>query len=462
MKKIHFTGICGTLMGNFALYMKEKGYEVKGSDHGIYPPMSDLLNQNEIHIYDGYTKENLTWNPDLIVIGNAMSRGNAEVEEILKKRLNFVSVPELIRNEMIAKNDCIVISGTHGKTTTSSMIAKVFFECGKDPSFIIGGVPEGFSTGFRSGEGGVVILEGDEYDTAFFDKRSKFLHYFPNYLIINNIEFDHADIFNSLDDIILSFQRLVNIVPENGLIIVNGDDANALEAVKFSRAEVVKFGMSENCDYRICNIDRSDSFVAFDLYHNMKLLDSLMLPVCGDYQLYNFTASYIISTLYPLEREEVKKALFRFKNVKRRMDEKGLVNGGIVIEDFAHHPTAVKNVLNEVKRKYPDKKIIACFESRSNTSVRNIFQKEITESLSLADIILIGKINRPERFTDKTILDLNKVKDHLSEIGKEIQVSLDSEEIAKYLNSNMDSDKLCLIMTNGEFGDLITKLKLEK
>lgn len=461
IKKIHFIGICGTLMGNFAVFLKEAGFEVRGSDKNFYSPMSELLIGNNIFTYQSFADSNLSWMPDLIIIGNSISRGNVEAEFVLNNRLNYFSLPEAIKYFFIKNKKSIVVSGTHGKTTTTSMISDLFNQANQDPSYIIGGIPIGYDSGFKSGISDIVVLEGDEYDTAFFDKRSKFLHYKPYILIINNIEFDHADIFNSLDDILLSFKRVVNIVPENGHIIANFDNDNVIKAIEKSFSEIESFGMSLKCKWQIKNIYDKDKYTYFSIYKNGKADIELKVTQCGNYQLYNYTAAYITAFLNKIPKSEIKEYLLNFKGVKRRFEKRGTINNCMVIEDFAHHPTAIENVIKEVKKEFPNKKLLAVFEPRSNTSRRNIFQKELTNALTFADFVIIGKINRIELLSKEERLDVNMVIKDINSNNKESAIQIDDiDQIAEKIKNILNKDWVCLIMTNGSFDGLFAKLGL--
>ncbi|MBN2858143.1 MAG: UDP-N-acetylmuramate:L-alanyl-gamma-D-glutamyl-meso-diaminopimelate ligase [Candidatus Delongbacteria bacterium] len=458
IKKIHFIGISGTLMGNAAIYLQRQGYEVRGSDRAFYPPIGDMLKNEKMFIYEGFDENNLDWKPDLVIIGNSISRGNPEAERTLNERMNFMALPELLKYMFIKEKNSIVVSGTHGKTSTTSIISKIFSDAGKDPSYLIGGIPVGSDTGFKHGSGEYFIIEGDEYDTAFFDKRPKFVHYKPHCLIINNIEFDHGDIYRDIDHIKLEFTRLVNIVPSNGLIIANFDEQNVRDVTAKALTPIASFGQGENCKWQIRNIRHECDMTAFDLYDQDELVISPVVRRCGTYQIYNFTASIIASLFYDLDKNTILKTLETFEGVKRRMEYRGKVNGAQLIEDFAHHPTAVRNVLTEVRGQYPDKKIIAAFEPRSNTTKRNIFQNELAEALSIADDVIVGKIDREDQLKSDEKLDMNKLLDDIRVKGKTVVHYDDSSEIAEYIKSKADEDSVILIMTNGSFDGLFTKL----
>ncbi|MFA7123154.1 MAG: Mur ligase family protein [Candidatus Delongbacteria bacterium] len=458
IKKIHFIGISGTLMGNAAIYLQRQGYEVRGSDKAFYPPIGDMLKNEKMFLYEGFDEKNLDWKPDLVIIGNAISRGNPEAERTLNERMNFMALPELLKYMFIKDKNSIVVSGTHGKTSTTSIISKIFTDAGKDPSYLIGGIPVGSDTGFKNGNGDYFIIEGDEYDTAFFDKRPKFVHYKPHCLIINNIEFDHGDIYRDIDHIKLEFSRLVNIVPANGLIIANYDERNVRDVTAKAYTPVASFGQGKDCLWQIRNIRHEDVLSRFDLFKDGELVVSPAVRRCGNYQIYNFTAAIISALFYGLDKAQVVRSVESFQGVKRRMEYRGKVNGAPLIEDFAHHPTAVRNVLTEVRGEFPNKKIIAAFEPRSNTTKRNIFQNELAEALSIADHIIIGKIDREDQLTSDEKLDMKKLLSDIKAKGKNAVQFDDSGDISDYIKSKADADSVILIMTNGSFDGLFKKL----
>ncbi len=458
VKKIHFIGISGTLMGNAAIYLSRQGYEVRGSDKAFYPPIGDMLRNEKMFLYEGFDEKNLDWEPDLVIIGNAISRGNPEAEKTLNDRMNFMALPELLKYMFIGSKNSVVVSGTHGKTSTTSIISKIFTDAGKDPSYLIGGIPVGSDTGFKNGGGDYFIIEGDEYDTAFFDKRPKFVHYKPHCLIINNIEFDHGDIYRDLDHIKLEFTRLVNIVPGNGLIIANYDEQNVRDVTGKAFTPVASFGQSGECLWQIRNVKNEGRETSFDLFKAGEPVISPVVKRCGIYQIYNFTAGIIASLFYGLDKTTILDTLKTFDGVKRRMEHRGFVNGAELIEDFAHHPTAVKNVLAEVRGRYPDKKIIAAFEPRSNTTKRNIFQNELAEALSIADEVVIGKIDREDQLSAEEKLDMNKLLEDIRAKGKTAVHYNESGDIADYIKYSADENSVIIIMTNGSFDGLFKKL----
>jgi len=452
-------------MGNSAVYFKSQGFEVRGSDENFYPPISDLLEENNLKLYKNFSKKNLDWNPDIVIIGNAMSRGNQEVEFTLNNKLNYYSLPQVLSKYFINKKNSIVVTGTHGKTSTTTILAKIFSDAQKSPSYMIGGVAIGETSGFKfNKEGNDVILEGDEYDTAFFDKRSKFLHYKPDYLIINNIEFDHSDIFDNIEQIKLSFTRVINIVPSNGYVIVNIDSPEVNNVIKNLIKEdklfsnLMTFGTNENCDYKIMNISHKQDKSYFELKTKTDILKFEVLS-CGEYQIFNFGASIITSLLNNISLEIIKKSILEFQGVKRRFEFIGKINKADIYEDFAHHPTAIKNVLTDIKRRYKDKKILALFEPRSNTSKKNIFQDELADALSVADEVILGKLDREHLLKENEKLDVDKLFLDLENTNTKAYQIKDPKEIFNKMKTILNENFVCLIMTNGSFDGLFDLIK---
>jgi UDP-N-acetylmuramate: L-alanyl-gamma-D-glutamyl-meso-diaminopimelate ligase len=460
--KIYFIGICGSAMGNAALLMRELGHEVSGSDDNIYPPMSLLLQEKGINILPGYHAKNLDGFNGTVVIGNAMSRGNEEVETVLERRLPFVSMAELIEREVIQGKTSIVVSGTHGKSTTSSLMAWTLQSSGREPSFLIGGVPENFGQGYQARpESEFVVLEGDEYDTAFFDKRSKFLHYLPTTLIVNNIEFDHADIFNSLDEIKLSFKRLTLLVPRNGIIIANADDKNVMEVVENSIAPVVTFGTSDKADLRASSIKYSDHSSIFSVNTGAQPQTRFEIPLLGEFNVRNALAVIAAARHHGISDEEIQHAFSSFKSIKRRMEFKGEFGGVRVYDDFAHHPTAIRATLRALRQKYPRSRVIAMFEPRSNTTRRNIFQKELAQCFVDADIVFISQIARLNLLAPEDRLDPELVMADLRSRGKEAYYLPDATSIAEAVVRIAKSGDVAIVMSNGNFGGIHDLLKQE-
>ncbi|MDB4579026.1 UDP-N-acetylmuramate:L-alanyl-gamma-D-glutamyl-meso-diaminopimelate ligase, partial [Akkermansiaceae bacterium] len=391
-EQFHFIGVCGTAMGSVAAGMAEQGYKVTGSDQAAYPPMSDFLAEKGITICEGYRAENIPDEATTVVIGNAISRGNDEAEAVLDRRLRYQSLPEVLKEHFLRGHRNLVISGTHGKTTTSSMLAWILESAGKNPSFMIGGIPRNFGQGARFTDSEFVVMEGDEYDTAFFDKRSKFLHYLPEVVVINNIEFDHADIFDSLDQIKLSFERQLRVVPRNGLALVNGDDQNCLDVSKDAHCPVKTVGFGENCELRITNVSYLGKTTRFDLGG-----DTYEIPMVGEFNVRNAAMALCSAKFAEISVSEIQKGLASFSGIARRQEERGEVRGVTVVDDFAHHPTAIAQAIKGLRQRYDGRRLWVLFEPRSNTTRRNIFQQDLAEALSEADLVVLPSIPDPEK-----------------------------------------------------------------
>ncbi|KZK73989.1 MAG: UDP-N-acetylmuramate--alanine ligase [Pelodictyon luteolum] len=466
MSSIYFIGIGGTAMASVAVALSRIGHAVTGSDTGLYPPMSTYLDEHNIRYFNGFNPENLKQvMPDMVVVGNAVSRGNEELEYALNEKMELVSMPDLVRRELIGHNTSIVVAGTHGKTTTTSIIAWLLEYGGLKPGFLVGGIPENFGIGCRpSGrsEAGFFVSEGDEYDTAFFDKRSKFLLYRPDIGLINNVEFDHADIFNSLEEIKRSFRLFVNLIPSNGALIVNGDDPAAMEVAAGARCRVETFGLTEGCDWMARNIEVGENGSAFDLYYKGSLERRFHAPLFGNYNITNTVASIAVATLAGMTLQQTAEALPGFLRPKRRMETIGTFEGNItVVEDFAHHPTAIKVTLEAIRERWPQRRIITCFEPRSNTTTRNIFQRELAECFGPAEVVVMGKVHRPERYGPEGSLDTGKLKEALEAEGKTVFLAgADPDDypgdIIRFLHENLHPNDVVLMLTNGSFAGLKT------
>src|SRR3989454_1167662 len=382
IQSVHFVGICGTAMASAAAAMQEKGVKVTGSDQNIYPPMSTFLAERKIEVMSGYAEQNLAHKPDLVVIGNAISRGNPEAEYALDHKLRYCSLPELLKEFFIRGKRSIVVSGTHGKTTSTSLLTWVFQHNGLNPSFLIGGIPNNFTQGARFTDSEWFIIEGDEYDTAFFDKRSKFVHYLPEVVIINNIEFDHADIFENVAAIQLSFKRLINIIPRNGQLFANGDDPNVAPLLNVTHCPVKRFGLGEDNSIHAFNLKLAPTVSEFEI-PSFKFRMNLL----GELNVRNALAVVACAKHCGLKNTQIQSAFDTFKGIKRRMEVRGISGGVTVIDDFGHHPTAIRETLKAVRIKYPNEKVWAVFEPRSNTTRRKVFQTDLVSAFADADTV---------------------------------------------------------------------------
>jgi len=452
----HFSAICGTAMASLAVLLKNRGHRVTGSDENMYPPMSDFLEENRIEVTTPYQAENLQPHPDFVVLGNALSRGNPEVEYALQAHLHYLSMAELLKNEFIRGNCSVVISGTHGKTTTSSLAAHVMEQAGKPTGFMIGGIPENFGTSSRDVEkGGYFVVEGDEYDTSLFDKRSKFFHYLPDRLIINNIEFDHADIFKDIDEIKRSFSLMLRQIPQEGLIIVNGDDDNAMTVAKTGYTPFISFGTGQSCDAIIRNITLADNEPAqlFELIFKDKTY-SLQVPLLGEHNVRNAAAVVLLALNEGINIESIQAALLSFKSVRRRLQLLTTNKQVRVFDDFAHHPTAIAETLKALRNAWPDARIHTIYEARSNTSVRNFHQARMADSFKGADSVTFFKLFREEQIDKSERLDLQKIVAELNETGKSAAIIGELETIVDTCLQRAKAGDIFLVMSNGAFGNI--------
>ena len=449
----HFIGICGTAMGSVAAALQNRGYTITGSDQNVYPPMSDFLIKNNINVSVGHDENNIPDKVDLVVIGNAMSRGNVEVESVLNRKIPYTSLPELIKRYFLQGKRNIVITGTHGKTTTSSIIAHLLNDNGLNPNLMIGGIPLDIGEGGRFTESEFFVIEGDEYDTAFFDKRSKFVHYMPEIVVVNNIEFDHADIFNNIEEIKLSFKRMLNIVPENGIVFVNGDDNDAVEVTENCRAPVIKVGANDDCDFKIENLNLESFNSSFSIKEN-----SYQLPMDGEFNVRNAAMAIAVSDFLNIDQKNIIESVSKFSGIARRQELRGEEKNVKVIDDFGHHPTAIAATIGALKQRYPDSKIWAIFEPRSNTSRRNLLQSELEDSLSQADGVIISEVPNPEKVPDGELLDVESVIENLSSRGKEAFIGLSSDDIVNKLIPLTSSGDTIVVLSNGGFGGIHEKL----
>ena len=449
----HFIGICGTAMGSVAAALQNRGYTITGSDQNVYPPMSDFLIKNNINVSVGHDENNIPDKVDLVVIGNAMSRGNVEVESVLNRKIPYTSLPELIKRYFLQGKRNIVITGTHGKTTTSSIIAHLLNDNGLNPNLMIGGIPLDIGEGGRFTESEFFVIEGDEYDTAFFDKRSKFVHYMPEIVVVNNIEFDHADIFNNIEEIKLSFKRMLNIVPENGIVFVNGDDHDAVEVTENCRAPVIKVGANDNCDFKIENLNLESFNSSFSIKEN-----SYQLPMDGEFNVRNAAMAIAVSDFLNIDQQNIIESVSKFSGIARRQELRGEEKNVKVIDDFGHHPTAIAATIGALKQRYPDSKIWAIFEPRSNTSRRNLLQSELEDSLSQADGVIISEVPNPEKVPDGELLDVESVIENLSSKDKVAFIGLSSDDIVNKLIPLTSSGDTIVVLSNGGFGGIHDKL----
>lgn len=455
-RRVHFLGICGTAMGAVATAMKEQGWIVSGSDNHAYPPMSDFLASRGIEVCSGFRPENLPKEDALIVVGNAISRGNLEVEAVLNRKLNYASLPEVLRAHFLRGRHNIVITGTHGKTTTTSMTAWILEYAGMQPSYLIGGLPANLGQGACLRDRKIskhFVIEGDEYDTAFFDKRSKFLHYLPELLVVNNIEFDHADIFDDLDAIKLSFSRLLNIVPSEGMVLINGDDQNCIDVSANCPAPIVEVGFSENAGNRILHPWQRDGNCGFELFG-----EKFELPMSGEHNLRNAAMAVSAAHFYGIPTGVIRAALLRFEGIKRRQEVRGIVNGITIIDDFGHHPTAIRQTLEGLAQRYAGLRLWALFEPRSNTTRRAIFQHDLPKAFASAHGVVIGEVNRATDLAPEDRLDVDHLVADLHKAGHPSFHEASADKIVERLRPLLQSGDVLVVLSNGAFDGLHEKL----
>jgi UDP-N-acetylmuramate: L-alanyl-gamma-D-glutamyl-meso-diaminopimelate ligase len=453
IKSVHFTGIGGTGMAAAAAAMLEKGFRVTGSDQNVYPPMSTFLAEKKIAVMNGYAEKNLAHKPDLVVIGNAISRGNPEAEFILDHKLRYCSLAALLAEFFIRGKRALVVAGTHGKTTTTSLLAWVFEHNGLNPSFFIGGIPNNLGQGARFTDSEWFVLEGDEYDTAFFDKRSKFIHYQPEVAIINNLEFDHADIFENLDAIKKTFSHFIRLIPRNGLLLGNGDDANLEALLNVTHCPLKKFGLGENNSVRAFNLKLAPTASEFEI-PSFKFHINLV----GELNIRNALAVVAAAKHCGLSNKQIQSAFDTFKGIKRRMEVRGIAGGVTLIDDFGHHPTAIRETLRALRIKYPREKIWAIFEPRSNTTRRNVFQYELAESFADANAVVVSEVARLEQLAAEERLNPEKLMQDLKASGKDAAYLPDVDSIVAHIGKGAQGGDIVCVFSNGGFGGIHGKL----
>lgn len=464
MSSLYFLGIGGTAMASVAVALSHAGHAITGSDTQLYPPMSTYLDDHNIRYFSGFSEKNLkSASPDIIVVGNAISRGNVELEYALDHRLELMAMPDLVRRHLIGRNTSVVVAGTHGKTTTTSLIAWLLDHGGLKPGFLVGGIPENFSIGCRASglsENGFFVTEGDEYDTAFFDKRSKFLLYRPDIAVINNIEFDHADIFDSLEDIKRSFRLFVNLLPRNGTLLVNGDDPVAVEIASRAFCRVERFGMKTESEWSASNITADSEATSFDIFYQAALLGTLCVPLFGSHNIMNALAAAAAATRSGLSFDAISRGMPLFLRPKRRMEIIGTFPGNItLVEDFAHHPTAVRVTLEALGELFTGRRIVTCFEPRSNTTTRNIFQQELAECFGPASVVVMGRVHRPDRYKPEECLDTGLLRNELQKQGKTVFLAGETPsgypgDIVAFLDNQLMEGDVVVLLSNGSFGNL--------
>ncbi len=451
--RFHFTGICGTAMGAVAAAMKQRGFTVTGSDANVYPPMSDFLRGQGITLSEGYAEENIPADTDVVIIGNAISRGNPEAEAALDRKLLYHSLPEVMKEFFLRGKRNFVVSGTHGKTTTSAMLAWIFKNAGRDPGYMIGGLPKNLGHGAHFTDSEFNVLEGDEYDTAFFDKRSKFIHYLPEVAIINNVEMDHADIFENLAAIQLSFRRFINVIPRNGLLLANGDDPAITPLLDVKHFPVKRFGLGAGNDFRADGIELRPEGSTFRIGPT-----EFTVPLVGEFNVRNALAVAACARHCGFGDAQIQSAFSTFMPVKRRLEVRGEARGVKVIDDFGHHPTAIRETLRALRVMFPGRKLWAVFEPRSNTTRRNIFQNELVDALERADAVVVAEVARLEQLPVDQRLNPYQLMEELRLRGRPASYLPTVDAIVEHVAEGAKETDVVCVFSNGGFGGIHDKL----
>jgi len=458
VKKIHLIAVCGTGMGALACMLKDMGFEVTGSDQKIYPPMSSFLAQKGVEVADGFNGKNITHDTDLLVVGNAVSKDNPEIIKLDKMGLYFCSMPQALNMFIAAGKMPIIIAGTHGKTTTSSILAWILYKAGLDPSFMIGGILNNFDSNYRLGKGEHIIIEGDEYDTAFFDKGPKFLHYDPYIAVLTSVEFDHADIFKDMNHVKEAFDRFISSIAQKSTLIAFDGDKNVEELINGRQCRVERYGRDTDSTWRIQNISIDPPWTLFNVLKHESTFGNFKTNLVGIHNLFNILSTIAVADNMNIPGEVIAGALESFQGVKRRQEIRGSKRGITVIDDFAHHPTAVKETISAAKNFYTDGRIVAVFEPRTNSSMRKVFQNIYPNSFDLADLICIRKPPLLEKIPFIERFSSEKLVDDLKNRGKDAYFFTDTDSIITFLAREAEAGDIILIMSNGGFDNIHERL----
>jgi len=444
-------------MATVAAMLKHRGWDVRGSDHGVYPPMSTFLEGEGVRLMEGYQPEHITSDLDLIVVGNAISRGNPELETVLDRKIRYCSLPEIVRDQFLWGSRSIVVTGTHGKTTTTSLVGWVLAECGRDPSVLVGGIASNFNASYRLGHGREFVIEGDEYDSAFFDKTAKFLKYLPDIAIVNNLEFDHADIYPDIGAVELAFKRFVVLVPRNGMLLLGGDSARALALREHAKSRVETFGTSDGCDWFASDIAVRPSGTSFKVRRKGALVGTFEVPLLGAHNVRNALVAIAVAATLGLDAGPVANALRKFQGVKRRLELRGSVGDIRVYDDFAHHPTAIAETLAALRLAHPDQRIWALFEPRSASSCLKVFQDEFVQALDGADEVVLAPVFRGN-IPEEHRLSPTEIATALITRGTSAHALSSTAEIVQHVSASAAPGDLIVVMSNGGFDGIHDKL----
>ncbi len=459
---VHLLGIGGSAMAPVAGMLREAGFRVTGSDTGVYPPASTLLETLGISYFSSFDPAHLAPAPDLVVVGNVIARGNAELEEVLDRKLGYCSMPQILEDVFLPGHHSIVVSGTHGKTTTTAMLAWIFHVAGKRPDFLVGGVAENFGKSYGLGGGEEFILEGDEYETAFFDRGPKFFHYHPDTLVLTSLEFDHADIYADFTAYELAFRRLVNLVPRSGRVVHWGDTEESGPAIRAAAGKafcaVETYGFCEGNDWLAGDVVVEGEYTRFRVAHRGREFGAFSLAASGRHNVLNALAAIAVAHSRGISAESLAEALASFRSVRRRMDVKGEAGGILVVDDFAHHPTAVRATIEAARLRWPGRRIWALLEPRSNSMRRRVFQESLPQSLALADRVVLGGVFRAQQLSDMERLSPESVAESVRRLGRDARLIEDSAAIAEFIAAEARPGDLLLVMSNGSFDGLCDKL----
>ena len=460
MTRVHFIGICGTAMATLAAMLKRKGFDVRGSDQDVYPPMSDFLAAENIPAMAGYDAAHITADVDVVVVGNAISRGNPELEAVLDRKIRYRSLPEAIREHFLWGARSIVVAGTHGKTTTTSLVGWVLTHGGLDPTVLVGGIARNFGDGgssYRIGQGRDFVIEGDEYDSAFFDKSAKFLKYLPDIAIVNNVEFDHADIYADFDAVKLAFRRLVNLVPRSGLLLVGADSPAARELVERAVSPVQTFGTGADVEWQAHDLSAAGEVTRFRVRRHGSPFGAFQIPLVGAHNVRNALAAIAVGTQLGLDADRIGYALAQFAGVKRRLEVVGVADGVTVFDDFAHHPTAVAETLAGVRASHPGARVWAVFEPRSASSCRRVFQGDFATAFAAADEVVIAPVFR-SKLPESERLSVPELVRDLNAGGTKAREAASLDDIVAAIAREHRAGDLVVVMSNGGFGGIHRKL----
>ncbi len=451
-------GVCGTGMGSLAGMLKDSGYVVTGSDENVYPPMSDFLAACNIEIKNGYRAENLSPEPDLVVVGNTIKKTNPEAQALAELGIPYVSFPQALNHYFLTGKTSLVVTGTHGKTTTSSLLATLLHKAGQTPGFMIGGLVGAFGRNYNLGNSSYFVVEGDEYDTAFFDKGPKFLHYQPNIVIVTSIEFDHADIFADLDAIKLAFTRLMAIMPEDGCVVACLDNPVVQEITAKASCRVVSYGINDGADWTLKNIKVGPEGTFFDVLHQGRFYKRFKSPMPGEHNALNALAVIIVLDRLKLDSEAIAAGLKNFEGVKRRQEVRGVINNITVIDDFAHHPTAVRETLAAMKQAYSGHRLVAVFEPRTNSSRRQVFQKDYVSAFNDADLVVVREPVPLPDFPSDQLFSSKQLAADLNSRNIKAFAFADTDGILDYLKSVLIPGDVVTILSNGGFDNIHARL----